>query len=252
MSLARLSLFALLIAAAPGGLSQEPATPPQLWELRTTEVLPGKVAIYERLLGMVREAQREAGWDGLSITHQVRVGTLGTYYTATRRNSWSELAPVQLFNDNDLRKIRDLASESIRQATVQMFVLREDLGRPRPEGSGPSDFYRTLFVDAKRGAALAYEQAVQKLAEAHAKAGSGNYWIGMAPSTGSGSTYRFLLFGSWEPSGAPSMSNVEALTRAFGAAEGNRWLTQLRDSSVAGRTVLSINRPDLSYLPETD
>ena len=249
--LVSLGLFALLVHPAAAWAEEQSAVPLFL-EVRTTEVNPGKNAAYERLVGMVRQAQREAEWDGLSFTHQVRVGKAGTYYTATQHNSFTELAPNNLIGDDDIEEFNALLAESIKSSTVQVFMIRNDLGREPPQTDTPPDYYTTLLVQVKRGSGPVYEEAVQRLVEANEKISSSNYWFGSSPGIAAGSTYRFVLPGRWATSDLPTKTNIEVVTEAFGEAEANRWVLQIGGAIDDVQTTMSINRPDLSYLPDAN
>ncbi len=250
-TLVTLGIMALFVFPATACAAEEQDSGPLFVEVRTTEVNPGKNAAYERLIGMVRAAQREAEWDNLSVTHQVRIGNVSTYYTATFHNSFTEMQPNNLFGDN-AEEFFALVAEAVKSSKIQVFMSAPDIGRPPPQDGPPADFFTTLLVRVNPGSQQAYEEAVQKLVEATDKTAPDLNWFGYAPGTATGPTYRFIIPGFWATADDQGMSIPERYIAAFGEEEGGRWIRQLNSAVAEATTTMSINRPDLSYFPDAD
>ncbi|TDJ22273.1 MAG: hypothetical protein E2O54_09355 [Gammaproteobacteria bacterium] len=222
--------------------------------LRTTEVYPGKNALFEAAVLKIIEATRQTAPDSGFATQVAAFGPGSTYYSLSFYDKFSDVKPEPLlaeaFGQEEAARIVAMFAESVKSTRVQAFIPRPDLSRPNELGD--FEVVWTVVITVNPGMAAQYERYLEQLVEATEKVDSDRHWFAYAPSAGSANTFRIAIPMKWTDLDSSDMSIAERLTKAFGERKSQSIQESRRAAVAHVETLLTIRRPDLSYQPDTD
>jgi hypothetical protein len=224
-----------------------------LAQVRTTYVSAGKNGTFEAFLQRLKALEEKHDTGMPRLVTRNRSGQNG-YISISLMDDFSDLKPganwVETYGAKEAAELSRMLAESVTGGQVQTFIVRRDLGRPSSIAPPDADAFITLLITVKQNGGPAYEEALTKLVEASAKVAPEVYWLAYSPDMHSDNVYRVVIPISWEDDSGPAMPIPQRYSSAFGEAEGAKWLKQLNDSIESILTMMTINRPDLSTIPE--
>ncbi len=219
--------------------------------LRTTEVYPGKNALFEEALAKVIEATRQVTPESGFSTQVAGLGPGARYYSLSFYEKFSDMRPepllVQAFGDEEAGRIVAMFAESVKGTAVQAFIPRADLSRTRELDS--FEVVWTVLITVKPGMADQYEEYLKQVVEATTQADPGRFWFTYAPSAGAANVYRIAIPMNWTDLDRRGLPIAERLEKAFGERRAAAIMEQGRSATEHVESLLTIARPDLSYVP---
>ncbi len=222
--------------------------------LRTTEVYPGKNAVFEAALLKIIEATRQTSPDSGFATQVAAFGPGSTYYALSFYDKFSDVKPepllVEAFGQEEAGRIVAMFAESVKSSRVQAFIPRPDLSRPNELGD--FEVVWTVLITVHPGMAAQYEGYLEQLVAATEKVDSDRHWFTYAPSAGSANLFRIAIPMKWTDLDRSGMPIPERLTKAFGERKSQSIQEAGRTAVAHVETLLTIRRADLSYQPDSD
>ena len=222
--------------------------------LRTTEVHPGKNAVFEAALLKIVEATRQTSPDSGFATQVAAFGPGSTYYALSFYDKFSDVKPEPLlaeaFGQEEAARVVAMFAESVKSTRVQAFIPRPDLSRIKE--TGDHEVVWTVLITVNPGMVAQYERYLEQLVEATEKIDSDRHWFTYAPSAGSANLFRIAIPMQWTDLDSSGMPIPERLTKAFGERKSQAIQESGRAAVAHIETLLTIRRPDLSYQPDPD
>jgi len=223
-----------------------------LAQVRTTHVKPGMNATFEAFLKRLNALNKKHGTGMPTLVTRTRTGHNG-YISITMMDAFADLKPganwVDTFGAKESAELSRMIAESVAGGQVQTFNVRRDLGRQPSLTPRGADAFMTILITVKQNSGPAYEEALAKLVEASAKVAPNVRWVAYSPGMSSSNLYRVVVPIDWEDESV-AMPIPERYTKAFGEKEGSKWAQQLSGATEKIETMMTINRPDLSSIPE--
>ena len=177
----------------------------------------------------------------------------GEFVVGTFEHTWADFdnRPVDLAEDVANRKMNSEAY--VKAANIKYITDLPGHSVPPAEGAGPSKMVSLVTVYAKPDKAEAYVNAVSKIPDAIAKAGSDMTYYFSRAATGRRQPSFIIFFprDGWAglaPSGTPFPKMLE---EAYGDTEADAILRTLSESTYESSTTMLAYREDLSYMPSS-
>jgi hypothetical protein len=222
--------------------------------LRTTEVHPGKNAVFEAALLKIIEATRQTTPDSGFATEVAAFGPGSTYYALSFYDKFSDVKPepllVDAFGQEEAARVVAMFAESVKSTRVQAFIPRADLSRL--DEVADFEVVWTVLITVNPGMVPQYERYLEQVVEATEKIDSDRHWFTYGPSAGSANTFRIAIPMKWTDLDSSGMPIAERLTEAFGERRSQSIQESGRTAVAHVETLLTIRRPDLSYQPDAD
>ncbi len=218
-------------------------------------VHPGMGPQYEQLVRRFIEANDKLETDFYWSASSIQYGPAGSYTFARWHDSTATLQAnprnviAEAFGEEAAREWAAGIAETLAESQTGVWMERPDLSLMPPEDMVAVNLLFLQVVIEPFGNE-AYEEYLQKSAEASRAIEPTGYYTAHAPVWGAENTYAFVTpLPNLGELGPPPSSVPERIIEHFGEREGKRLLDARLDLVVTQQSVLSNLRPDLSRPP---